>query len=1240
MVYRVFVEKKPGFDLEAKGMLADLKSSLGIEGLKDVRMFNRYDAENMSKEQFDYAVKYVFSEPQMDVATEQPDFGDAKVFAVEFLPGQFDQRADSAAQCIQLIFQGERPLTRSARVYALYGDLSDADVAAVKKYVINPVEAREAAAEKPETLVVNYDIPTEVATVEGFIDMTDEDLAKYIADNGLAMDEADLMMVRNYFASEHRDPTITEIKMIDTYWSDHCRHTTFNTVIDGVTFEDELLQNAWNDYMNTRKFLHRTKPICLMDLATIAVKQLKSEGKMDKLDESEEINACTIKITVNIDGKEEPWLLLFKNETHNHPTEIEPFGGAATCTGGCIRDPLSGRAYVYAAMRVSGAADPTRPLSEALPGKIPQKRLTQTAAAGNSSYGNQIGLPAGIVDEIYHPGYVAKRMELGAVIAAAPAENVRREVPAPGDVVILLGGGTGRDGIGGATGASKAHDVHSVETCGAEVQKGNAPEERKMQRLFRNGEATRLIKRCNDFGAGGVSVAIGELADGLDINLDLVPKKYEGLDGTELAISESQERMACCVAAKDVEKFLALAAEENLNAVPVAKVTDTNRLVMHWNGKTIVDISRSFLNTNGADKHITVAPAPAVWDEELVEGGFVENLKNVAGDLNSCSRRGMVERFDSNVGAATVLSPFGGKYQRTPIQAMVHKVSVEKDDTDTCSLMAFGFNPFISSSSPYHGAYLAVVESCAKLVAAGAEFKDVYLSLQEYFEKLGKDPKRWGKPLAALLGAFEAQMALGVGAIGGKDSMSGTFENLDVPPTLVSFAVTTDKVDHICGNEFKAPGHKVVWIRPELNEAGLPTGESLLKIFGEVTELLRSGKACTVYTPGMGGVAAAIMKMAFGNQIGFSFADDLDLQDVFATSYGSFIVEMADGYCEKCAAKVAPESTLLGVTTDDGKFTAGEESVTLEEIAKIYESRLEDVFPCNIPTEEDAPVETFTSDKKCTAAPAVKVAKPRVLIPAFPGTNSEYDSAKYSEAAGAEAKICVIRNLTPDDIQRSVEEVAEEIRRSQMIFIPGGFSGGDEPDGSGKFITAFFRNAAIKEAVTELLEKRDGLMLGVCNGFQALVKLGLVPYGKIIDTDENCPTVTFNKIGRLQSKIVRTRVCSVMSPWLAKTQVGDVYNVAISHGEGRFYASDELIHQLAANGQIAQQYVGLDGEPSMSVDVTPNGSAYAIEGITSPDGRVFGKMGHIERYSKGIFRNIPGNYDPKLMEAAVEYFTK
>ena len=1240
MVYRIYVEKKPGFDLEAKSTLADLRSSLGIEALRDVRMLNRYDAENMTKEEFDAAVRYVFSEPQMDAASEQPDLSGAKVFAVEYLPGQFDQRADSAAQCIQLIFQGERPLVRSARVYALYGDLRDEDVEAIKKYVINPVEARQAADEVPQTLAVNYDIPTEVATVEGFCALRDEELSGFIAENGLAMDEADLAMVRDYFASEHRDPTITEIRMIDTYWSDHCRHTTFNTVIDDVSFEDELLQSAWNEYLSVRKGLGRTKPVTLMDLATIAVRQLKSEGKMDKLDESEEINACTIKITVDIKGKQEPWLLLFKTETHNHPTEIEPFGGAATCTGGCIRDPLSGRAYVYAAMRLSGAADPTRPISETLPGKIPQKKLTQTAAAGNASYGNQIGLPAGLVDEIYHPGYVAKRMELGAVIAAAPAENVRREVPAPGDVVILLGGGTGRDGIGGATGSSKAHDVHSVETCGAEVQKGNPPEERKMQRLFRNGEATRLIKRCNDFGAGGVSVAIGELADGLDIDLNAVPKKYEGLDGTELAISESQERMACVVAAEDVERFLKLAAEENLNAVPVARVTDTNRLVMRWNGKNIVDISRDFLNTNGAEKHVSIAPLPAVWDEELASGGFVENLKKVAADLNSCSHRGISERFDSNVGAGTVLSPFGGKYQRTPIQAMVHKISVEKDDTDTCSLMSWGFNPYISSSSPYHGAYLAVIESCAKLVASGAAFQDVYLSFQEYFEKLGKDARRWGKPLAALLGAFKAQMALGVGAIGGKDSMSGTFEDIHVPPTLVSFAVTTDKLDHIAGNEFKAAGHKVVWIRPELDEAGLPTGASLRKIFDEVTELLRSGKACTAYTPGFGGAASAVMKMGFGNRIGFAFAEDLDFQDVFASAYGSFILEMNDGYCEKCAAKVAPESVLLGVTTEEDAFVAGDERVALEEIAAIYEARLEEVFPCNIATEEDAPLACFTSEKKCSVAPAVKVAKPRVLIPAFPGTNSEYDSAKYTEAAGAEAKICVIRNLTSNDIHRSVEEFAAEIRKSQMIFIPGGFSGGDEPDGSGKFITAFLRNAEIKEAVTELLERRDGLMLGVCNGFQALVKLGLVPYGKIIDTDENCPTVTFNKIGRLQSKIVRTRVCSAMSPWLAKTNVGEVYNVAISHGEGRFYASDALIRQLAENGQIAMQYVDLSGEPSMDVQTTPNGSAYAIEGITSPDGRVFGKMGHIERYSKGIFRNVPGNYDPKLMEAAVEYFSK
>ena len=1229
MVYRVFVEKKKGLDNEAKALLNDAKALLGISSLEKIRIFNRYDAENITEELFNYSVKTVFSEPQLDIATSEIQVDDATIFAVEFLPGQFDQRADSAAQCIQIISQGDRPLIRSAKVYALYGNLSDEDISAIKKYVINPVEAREAELKKPETLKVNYEIPTTVKTLDGFCALSRNELEQFVKDYGLAMDADDIEFCQTYFKSERRDPTITEIRMIDTYWSDHCRHTTFLTVIDDVKFEDELLQNAYNDYINVRKELGRTKPICLMDLATVAVRYLKANGKLQKLDESEEINACTVKIEVEVDGEKQPWLLLFKNETHNHPTEIEPFGGAATCIGGAIRDPLSGRSYVYGAMRVTGAADPTVPVSETIEGKLPQRKLVTTAAAGYSSYGNQIGLATGIVDEIYHKGYAAKRMEIGAVIAAAPQENVRREVPAPDDVVILLGGSTGRDGIGGATGSSKAHNAHSVETCGAEVQKGNAPEERKLQRLFRNKTACRMIKRCNDFGAGGVSVAIGELADGLVIDLNAVPKKYDGLDGTELAISESQERMAVVVEKENVDAFLALAKEENLQACPVARVQAEPRLVMNWNGNKIVDISREFLNSNGADKHITAAPVAAKTPEQVISGSFSDNYKRMAGDLNICSKRGLSERFDSTIGAGTVLMPFGGKNQRTPIQAMVQKISVEKGHTDYCSLMAWGYNPFITEQSPYHGAYLAVVESVCKLIATGAEFKDVYLTFQEYFERLGSDPKRWGKPLAALLGAFKAQLELGIGSIGGKDSMSGSFEDLDVPPTLVSFAVTTQKTNDIISPEFKKAGSKVILLSAENDENGLPKTESLLNLFEKVTQLVRSGNALSVYTPGLGGVAEAILKMSMGNSVGFKFNSKLTVNDIFSYNYASFVVELAD--CSELS------DYIIGETTEEEIISYNDEALNLSELDKIYEDKLESVYSCNI-KQTASNIETFNYKASSYPGPAIKCAKPKVLIPAFPGTNCEYDSAKAVSDAGATPEIIVINNLNSDGIQRSVEKFAEELKTAQMVFIPGGFSGGDEPDGSGKFITAFFRNAAVKEGVTDLLDNRDGLMCGICNGFQALIKLGLVPYGKIIDTDESCPTLTFNTIARHQSKIVRTRIASNKSPWLSLMNVGDIVNVPISHGEGRFYASEELILKLAENGQIATQYVDFDGKATSDIQFNPNNSMYAIEGITSPDGRVFGKMGHSERVGEGLYKNVTGNYNIRMFEAAVKYF--
>lgn len=1227
MVYRVFVEKREGYRAEADALRVEATDVLGIKNLTGVRVVNRYDAEFITPELFAEVTDTVFSEPQVDETSDTLDARGGYAFAVEYLAGQFDQRADSAAQCIQIISQGERPLIRTAKVYVLYGALTESEIAAIKKHVINPVEAREADMAKPGTLKANYSIPTSVKTLDGFINLSREELDAFVREYSLAMDGDDIAFCQAYFRSEKRDPTITEIRMIDTYWSDHCRHTTFLTVIDDVKFEDEEVEKAYNDYLAVRKELGRTKPICLMDLATIGAKYLRSRGKLDKLDESEEINACTVKVTVTVDGKPEPWLLLFKNETHNHPTEIEPFGGAATCIGGAIRDPLSGRAYVYGAMRVTGAADPTVPVSETIKGKLPQRKIVTGAAAGYSSYGNQIGLATGIVDEIYHDGYAAKRMEIGAVIAAAPEKNVRREVPAAGDVVILLGGSTGRDGCGGATGSSKSHTVSSIETCGAEVQKGNAPEERKLQRLFRNAEASRLIKRCNDFGAGGVSVAIGELADGLEIDLNAVPRKYDGLDGTELAISESQERMAVVVDPKDAEKFLELAAKENLQAKVVAKVKAEPRLTMIWNGKKIVDISREFLNSNGAEKHVRATEKREKPIGKDIPDDFIKGYEALAGDLNVCSKRGLSERFDSTIGAGSVLMPFGGKYQLTPVQAMVQKISLEKGETDDVSFMSWGYDPFVTSLSPYKGAYLAVVSSLCKLVATGAAFSDVYLTFQEYFERLGKDENKWGKPLAALLGALEAQLDFGVAAIGGKDSMSGTFENISVPPTLVSFAVTTGKVGDVVSPEFKAAGHKVYLLAPETKN-GLPDPKSQIALFNRVTELMRAGKIVAAYAVSHGGVAEAVYKMAIGNGFGFDYEKSVGNDAIFGYNYGAFAVETTE--------KI--EGTLLGEVTNDGFISRGDEKVAVAALGEKYENRLESVYSCNI-GQKSGKIETITYgfDGK-RVAPAVKCARPRFLIPAFPGTNCEYDSARAVERAGAESKIFVINNLSADGIRRSAEEFAKEIARSQVVFIPGGFSGGDEPDGSGKFITAFFRSPAVREEVNRLLSDRDGLMLGICNGFQALVKLGLVPYGRIIDDlSADSPTLTFNEIGRHQSKIVRVRVSSNKSPWLSLTREGEIYSVPISHGEGRFIAGSEL-KNLIGNGQIATQYVDLDGNATSDIRFNPNGSDYAIEGITSPDGRVLGKMGHSERIGAGLYKNVAGEYDMKLFASAVKYF--
>ncbi len=1228
MVYRIYVEKKAGLENEARALLSEIKTFLGINSIEKVRILNRYDAENITEQLFDYAVKTVFSEPQLDNATKTFEAKDAVVFATEYLPGQFDQRADSAAQCIQLISQGEKPTIQSARVYALYGKLTDEEIAKIKKHVINPVEAREASLEEKETLKTEYEIPTSVKTLEGFIELDENGLAAFVKEYGLAMDLDDIKFCQSYFVKEGRNPTITEIRMIDTYWSDHCRHTTFSTTIDSVKFHDEVLEKTYQEYLSTRKELGRTKPINLMDIATLAVRYLKKEGKLPKLDESEEINACTVKIDVEIDGKSEEWLLLFKNETHNHPTEIEPFGGAATCIGGAIRDPLSGRSYVYGAMRLTGAANPLRPISETIEGKLPQRKIVTTAAAGYSSYGNQIGLATGIVDEIYHDGYAAKHMEVGAVIAAAPARNVRREVPEDGDIVVLLGGRTGRDGCGGATGSSKSHTVESLESCGAEVQKGNAPEERKLQRLFRNYEACRMIKRCNDFGAGGVSVAIGELADGLYIDLNAVPKKYDGLDGTELAISESQERMAVVIEAENKDRFLELANKENLEATVVARITKEPRLRMVWNGNVICDISREFLNSNGAEKHIDIECNKVQSYEKEIPSSFEGGMNEVVTDLNICSKRGLSERFDSTIGAGTVLMPFGGKNQRTPIQAMVQKVSVEKAHTDDCSFMSWGYNPYISEKSPYHGAYLAVIESVSKLIATGAKYEDVYLTFQEYFEKPTKEATRWGKPLSALLGAFKAQKNLGIGSIGGKDSMSGSFEKLDVPPTLISFAVTMGKTSDVISPEFKKAGNKVVILKPEYDENNLPVTDSLLSVYDKVTKLAREGKIASAYTPTIGGVAEAVYKMAIGNGFGFEFDSDVTMEDIFAYNYGSFILELTDD---------TNIGTALGKVTEKCEISYNGSKVSMCKLNEGYENKLESVYSCNIAFNNEKP-ETISYNTEKRFGANIKVAKPKVLIPVFPGTNCEYDSAKAVEDAGAQSEIFVINNLSAEGIKRSAQEFAKKVGESQIVFIPGGFSGGDEPDGSGKFITAFLRGNDVKNAVTELLDNRGGLMCGICNGFQALVKLGLVPYGKIIDTDENCPTLTFNNISRHQSKIVRTRIASNMSPWLYECNVGDIVNVPISHGEGKFLANDATIKELIANGQIATQYVDLNGEATYDIQYNPNGSTLAIEGITSPDGRVFGKMGHSERIANGLYKNVYGEYDIKMFKSAVKFF--
>ena len=1240
MVSRVYVEKKPGFDVEARQLSHELRHTLGIAGITGLRLLNRYDVEGISDELFAQCVPTVFSEPQSDnVLYDLPDFGQDLVFAVEYLPGQFDQRADSASECVQLISQGERPLVRSAKVYAIAGQLAPADVEAIKHYVINPVEAREASLEPRQTLKTVQPEPPMVEKLAGFLDLTDTQLQEFIDDRGLAMDLADIKFCQKYFAGEGRVPTITEIKMIDTYWSDHCRHTTFGTQLEQVKVDDQVVWDAFNQYLKMREELGRTKkPVCLMDMGTIGAKYLRAKGILKNLDESEEINACTIKCKVDVNGEQQDWLFLFKNETHNHPTEIEPFGGAATCIGGAIRDPLSGRSYVYQAMRVTGAGDPFTPVSQTMKGKLPQRQIVRTAAAGYSSYGNQIGLATGQVNELYHPGYVAKRMEIGAVVGATPADHVRRETPAPGDKIVLLGGRTGRDGIGGATGSSKAHNVESLEKDGAEVQKGNAPTERKLQRLFRRGDACRLIKRCNDFGAGGVSVAIGELADGLFIDLNRVPKKYEGLDGTELAISESQERMAVALAPEDVDEFIGYAHEENLEATVVARVTEEPRLRMVWDGETIVDISREFLASNGAPKHqIVRIEHQGEWKPEWEGNTFAQKMHSLVTDMNVASNKGLSERFDSTIGAATVLMPFGGRNQLTPSMAMVAKLPVE-GETTTVSGMAWDFNPYLSSANQFTGAYLAVVESVAKLVAAGFRHEDMYLTFQEYFEKLRDEPERWGKPTAAVLGALMAQVDLGIGSIGGKDSMSGSFEDLDVPPTLVSFAVALGNVANVTSPEFKAAGHRVVRIAPSYREDGItPDATSLLAACDLASQLAASKAAAAVSTPGYGATAEALFKMCVGNGIGVDLSGVADADALFAPAYGSFLVELADG----ADLPAAPEGVTvqeLGTTTQAYQLAVAGQTLDLAPLQEAWEARMEPVFPYR---EAGEPVEQVSFHREAPAVCAhAHLARPRVVIPVFPGNNCEYDSAHAFERAGADVTTLVVNNLTPQNVAQSTQALVEQINKSQIIMIPGGFSGGDEPDGSAKFITAFFRAPAVTEAVRDLLQNRDGLILGICNGFQALVKLGLVPYGDIVPMTDKCPTLTFNTIGRHQSRLVRTRVASDLSPWLSKCQVGDIHTVAISHGEGRFVASPEVLAQLRAGGQIATQYVDEAGVPSMDLGVNPNGSVLSIEGITSPDGRVLGKMGHTERYTAGTYQNVPGNPYQPLFQGGVSYFTE
>ena len=1248
-VKRVYVEKKQPYAVTAKELTEDIKGYLEIDGLKEVRVLVRYDVENLSEDTYKKALTSVFSEPPVDDVYEETfpyDEANSKVFSVEFLPGQFDQRADSAVQCVKFLNEDENPVIKTATTYVLVGDISDAEFEQIKNYCINPVDSRETGLEKPETLVTEFEEPADVIIFEGFKDMEEKPLKELYDSLGLAMTFKDFLHIQNYFKNEeNRDPSMTEIRVLDTYWSDHCRHTTFNTELTDVKFDEgyfnEPIEKTYESYLDTRKDVfgeRKDKFVCLMDLALIAMRKLKKEGKLDDQEKSDEINACSIVVPVEVDGQTEEWLVNFKNETHNHPTEIEPFGGAATCLGGAIRDPLSGRTYVYQAMRVTGAADPTKPMSETLHGKLPQKKLVQGAANGYSSYGNQIGLATGLVKEIYHPDYVAKRMEIGAVMGAAPRRAVQRLTSDPGDIIILLGGRTGRDGCGGATGSSKIHTEESIETCGAEVQKGNAPTERKLQRLFRREEVSHIIKKCNDFGAGGVSVAIGELADGLHVNLDKVPKKYAGLDGTEIAISESQERMAVVVDKDDVEQFLKYANEENLEATVVAYVTEEPRLVLEWRGKEIVNISRAFLDTNGAHQETTVEVDMPDEEKNFFKKPVVDDVKDkwleTLSDLNVCSQKGLVEKFDGSIGAGSVFMPHGGKYQKTETQTMVAKLPVLKGKCDTVTMMSYGFDPYLSSWSPYHGAIYAVVDSIAKVVASGGDYKKIRMTFQEYFRRMTEEPRRWSQPFAALLGAYDAQMGFGLPSIGGKDSMSGTFNDIDVPPTLVSFAVDVAKEKDIITPEFKAAGNKIVKFEIVRDQYEKPVYEEVMKLYDKIHDMIQNGVIISAYALESKGIIPAVSKMAFGNNIGVSISGRIPGADLFAPSFGDIIAEIPSDKLDDITASYV----LIGETNDKATFEYGYDSIPMDEALKVWEKPLEKVFPTRSHNDKSL-LDTPVYDKGSIYVCKNKVAKPTVFIPVFPGTNCEYDSAKAFENAGANVITKVFKNLTPEDIRDSVNIFERAISQAQIIMFPGGFSAGDEPDGSAKFFATAFRNAKIEVAVHKLLNERDGLALGICNGFQALIKLGLVPNGKITGQDINSPTLTYNTINRHVSKMVYTKVVSNKSPWLQKAELGGVYVNPASHGEGRFVAPESCIKELFANGQVATQYVNEQGIPTMDEEWNVNGSYYAIEGITSPDGRCLGKMAHIERKGTSVATNIYGEQDLKVFESGVEYFS-